>query len=75
MRRFTDAIRAHDKRTVPGAVRMSLGLGSTRADVDELIAGLQHIVSGDYRGQYELDPETGDYEPRNWHPAFAEAAV
>src|SRR6185295_11634095 len=56
VRRFTDAIRQHDKRAVPGAVRMSLGLGSTRADIDELIVGLQRIVAGDYRGEYELDP-------------------
>jgi selenocysteine lyase/cysteine desulfurase len=73
VQRFTEAIRQHDKRQVPGAVRMSLGLGSTRADIDELIGGLQRIVAGDYRGQYELDPRTGEYEPRNWHPAYAEA--
>jgi selenocysteine lyase/cysteine desulfurase len=63
-------IEAHDKRSVPGAVRASLGLYNTPADVDALVEGLQAIAAGRYQRAYELETSSGDYMPAGWMPDF-----
>lgn len=50
---------------VPGAVRMSMGLGSTRDDVDALVEALHAIVQGGSRWRYRLDEHTGEYMPES----------
>jgi selenocysteine lyase/cysteine desulfurase len=65
-------IEAHDKRSVPGAVRASLGLYNTPADIDALIDGLQAIAAGQYQHVYELRTETGEYLPSGWLPRYGE---
>src|SRR5207253_3117880 len=59
-------IEAHDKSNVPGAVRASLGLHNTRADVDALVDGLKAIAAGEYQHAYELEAHTGEYVPSGW---------
>jgi selenocysteine lyase/cysteine desulfurase len=71
-RRVADEIEAHDRSSVPGAVRASLGLYNTPADVDALVEGLQAIVAGRYQRAYEVDRTTGDYVPSGWLPAYRE---
>ncbi|HEV7666188.1 MAG TPA: aminotransferase class V-fold PLP-dependent enzyme [Chloroflexota bacterium] len=68
--KFAAQIEAHDKRMVPGAVRASLGLYSTPADVDALVEGLQAIARGDYQRAYEVETHTGEYIPAGWMPDF-----
>jgi selenocysteine lyase/cysteine desulfurase len=68
--RIARLIEAHDKRSVPGAVRASLGLYNTEADVDALVDGLQAIASGQYQHAYELEASTGEYVPSGWFPDF-----
>src|SRR5262249_14642964 len=65
-------IEQHDKTTVPGAVRASLGLYNTASDVDALVDGLQAIAAGRYQHAYELERSTGDYTPTGWLPAYWE---
>jgi cysteine desulfurase/selenocysteine lyase len=75
-RRISALIESGDKRSVPGAVRASLGLYNTAADVDVLVEGLQAIAAGRYARRYELDARSGDYEPSGWlphHEAFFSA--
>jgi selenocysteine lyase/cysteine desulfurase len=55
----------------PGMVRISVGLYNTRDDVDALVAMLQRVVAGSYRGRYFRVPETGDYEPIGYEDAIA----
>jgi hypothetical protein len=47
---------------LPGMVRASLGLASTRDDIDRLVDGLTAIVRGDIRAQY-IQTASGDLEP------------
>ena len=65
-------IEAHDKRNLPGAVRASLGLYNTPADVDTLVEGLGAIAAGRHRRAYEPDVTTGDYLPAGWAPDFGD---
>jgi selenocysteine lyase/cysteine desulfurase len=67
---FARQIEAHDKRSVPGAVRASVGLYSTPADIDVLVEGLHAIARGDYQHAYEVETHTGDYVPAGWMPDF-----
>jgi selenocysteine lyase/cysteine desulfurase len=67
--RLRQDIRRHDKRAVPGAVRASLGLGTTREDIDSLAAALTAIAADGPRWVYTALPD-GDYVPdpetRTW---------
>jgi cysteine desulfurase / selenocysteine lyase len=70
-RQVARQIEAGDKRSVPGAVRASLGLYNTAEDVDALVEGLQAIAAGRYQRAYEVDEATGDYIPSGWMPDFS----
>lgn len=54
---------------LPGMVRASLGLFSSRADIDRLVEGLQAIAHGDVRATY-ITNEHGDVEPLKADHAF-----
>lgn len=54
---------------LPGMVRASLGLASSRADIDRLVGGLQAIARGEIRVTYVMT-EHGDLEPVNSDHAF-----
>lgn len=60
-----EKILQHDRSTVPGAVRMSFGMYNTREEVDRLIEALKVISRDEYKGDYELHVETGEYHPKN----------
>ncbi len=51
------------KGRVPGAVRASMGLGTTRNDVDALATALEAIVRSGPRWTYRPDASTGEYVP------------
>jgi selenocysteine lyase/cysteine desulfurase len=63
-------IEAGHKGRVPGAVRASFGLGTTRGDIDHLYHALETIVAAGPRWTYRHDPESGEYMPdpetRRW---------
>jgi len=62
-RRLIDETRAGHHERLPGAARMSLGLGSTRADVDALADALRAIAADGPRWTYAVSPATDEYEP------------
>lgn len=68
--RISALIESGDKRSVPGAVRASLGLYNTAADVDVLVEGLHAIAAGQYERTYELEARTGEYVPSGWLPQY-----
>jgi selenocysteine lyase/cysteine desulfurase len=52
-----------DRREIPGAVRASAGLGTTRADVERFLGALRSVLADDPPVPYAQDPHTGDFHP------------
>ncbi|MGH2446915.1 MAG: aminotransferase class V-fold PLP-dependent enzyme [Candidatus Limnocylindria bacterium] len=61
--RLLDETRAGRHERLPGAARMSLGLGSTREDVDAFADALRAIATDGPRWTYAVNPGTDEYEP------------
>ncbi len=61
--RLLDVARAGHHERLPGAARMSLGLGSTKADIDSLTDALRAIADDGPRWTYAVADETDEYEP------------
>jgi cysteine desulfurase/selenocysteine lyase len=57
----------HDRREVPGLVRVSFGLYNRIEEIDCLVEALERIQRGEYRGEYIQDSSSGDYSPRGWN--------
>ena len=61
-----------DKSNMPGMVRMSFGCYNDTTDVDRLVEMVQRVARGDYRGDYRLEPATGEYIPADYSAPLAE---
>ncbi|HET8587491.1 MAG TPA: hypothetical protein VFM74_06400, partial [Candidatus Limnocylindria bacterium] len=48
---------------LPGAARISFGLGSTEADVEAVASALESIAADGPRWTYRQDPATDEWEP------------
>ncbi|HET6873246.1 MAG TPA: aminotransferase class V-fold PLP-dependent enzyme [Acidimicrobiales bacterium] len=61
---YRRAVRAGDRRAVPGAVRASAGINTSVEDVDRLLGAVAHIASrSEAPFDYVQDPHSGDYRP------------
>lgn len=58
-----DDLRQGRRARIPGAVRLSLGLGSSAEDVDALAGALTSVVSDGPRWTYAPNVVTGDFLP------------
>ncbi len=65
-----DQIRSHDKRSMPGMVRISFGLYNTTAEIDALLEALNRITRGEFKGEYAQHKTSGEYRPRGWAVDF-----
>jgi selenocysteine lyase/cysteine desulfurase len=63
--RLIEEVRAGHHERLPGAARMSLGLGSTRADVDAFADALRAIATDGPQWTYAVNGATDEFEP---HP-------
>jgi selenocysteine lyase/cysteine desulfurase len=63
MHRLMDGARAGHHERLPGAARMSMGLASTRADIDALADALREIADGGPAWTYAVNARTDEYEP------------
>ena len=63
MRRYARELRAGGAPQLPGAVRASIGLGSTEEDVDRLVEALGGIARHGPAMRYEHVPEHDEYRP------------
>lgn len=61
-----------DKSNMPGMVRASFGCYNTVKDVDRLVDMLKKVQAGKYEGNYEVDPENGEYFPTDYDEPFDE---
>ena len=63
-----------ERAGIPGAVRASFGIGTTEADIDELMSALAQLLDVGPQLEYRQDEHTGDFHPvtdaRTW-PVFA----
>jgi selenocysteine lyase/cysteine desulfurase len=59
-------MREGDRGAVPGAVRASLGIHNTEADIERLGQALRAISAGTYDRGYRLHRGTGEYEHPEW---------
>jgi hypothetical protein len=63
---WRDQLIAGDKSNMPGMVRASFGFYNNFEDIDRLVEMLKRVQQGDYQGQYELDPSSGEYYPSQY---------
>jgi selenocysteine lyase/cysteine desulfurase len=61
--RLIDVTRTGGHERLPGAARMSLGLGSVKADIDALADALRAIATDGPRWTYAVSDITDEYEP------------
>jgi selenocysteine lyase/cysteine desulfurase len=61
--RLADELRAGHHERLPGAARMSLGLASTREDIDVLADALGAVATDGPAWTYAVNEDTDEYEP------------
>jgi len=61
MRRIVHRLAAGDHTTVPGLLRISLGIYNTREEVDYVAEALGSLIAHGARLEYRLDPQHLDY--------------
>ncbi|MGD2174987.1 MAG: aminotransferase class V-fold PLP-dependent enzyme [Candidatus Brocadiaceae bacterium] len=66
MRRVVRKLAKGDHATVPGLVRVSLGIYNTRAEIDYLIEALRAVLAEGPRARYVIDPRHLDHVPEDW---------
>lgn len=61
--RIRAGIGSGDKTVIPGAVRASMGIGTTTEDIDALAEAIQAIAAHGPSWTYRLDAASGEYTP------------
>jgi selenocysteine lyase/cysteine desulfurase len=61
-----------DRSVLPGTVRASFGIYNTREDVDTLCEAVAAIARGEYRKDYQLNVERGEYYRDDVKETFTE---
>lgn len=67
--------RAGRQPRIPGAVRASIGLGTTPEDVDRLVAALADLAHDGPRASYTYDPDHDEYHCDQMTPGAPESAT
>ena len=68
--RYQQEIIAGTRSNLPGLVRVSLGCYNTTDEIDHLADLLARLVAGDLLGEYDQDPHSGVYWPRDFQPDY-----
>ncbi len=68
--RLEDEILQHDRSHIPGAVRMSFGMYNNEEEIDRTIDALKRIIKGDYKGKYQMNRQSGEYNAQNFDLKF-----
>jgi hypothetical protein len=61
---FRAAARRHDRRSLPGAVRVSAGISTTASDIHRLLDAVHAVATTAPPVEYVSDLVSGDYCPR-----------
>jgi hypothetical protein len=65
-----DRMLAHDKRDMPGLIRISFGLYNNLDEVDRFAEALERVTRGEFSGRYHQETATGEFLPEGWAPDF-----
>ena len=65
-------IALRDRRFIPGAVRVSIGLHNDIEEIDRFLFALGEIAAGRWMGEYVQDRETGEFWPKGFRFDFAD---
>ncbi len=65
---FKQEVIHHDRRRVPGLVRVSFGCYNTFEEIDYLVDWLERILAGKYQGHYYQEKHTGAFYPEGYNP-------
>jgi selenocysteine lyase/cysteine desulfurase len=69
---YREEVRRGDHSHLPGATRASASIATTRAEIEQLLAAVGEIASGDRgRFSYAQQVSTGDFYPTSGDPAWA----
>ncbi len=72
---YRDQVLHGDHRTMPGAVRASVGLGTSGAEIDTLLAAVAELAGGKPASvPYIQNRETGDFFPETEISGWRDAA-
>jgi selenocysteine lyase/cysteine desulfurase len=72
--RYRRMVRAGDRSQLPGAVRASVGINTSTADIQRFLAAVDDIARGASSPvAYQRDPATGDYFPDSDVPGWSGA--
>ncbi len=69
-KQYEDEIRNRNRSNLPGTLRMSFGIYNAREEIDRLCEMVDLISHGEYRGEYELNAERGEYRPKGYDVDF-----
>jgi selenocysteine lyase/cysteine desulfurase len=69
---WRDQMLQGDKSNMPGMVRASFGCYNGTDDVDRLLEMVERISRGDFQGEYQLIPSTGEYIPAGYEDPLDE---
>ncbi len=64
-------IMQRDRSNIPGAVRISFGMYNNEAEIDRMVEVLKLISCNEYKGEYVLNSESGEYHPKNYQIDFS----
>ena len=74
--RYRHDVLAGDRRSIPGAVRVSACLSTSAADIDRLIEALAAVADGSASPvTYEQDVNTGDFHPVGGMPGTGTRSI
>jgi len=74
--RYRHDVLAGDRRSIPGAVRVSACLSTSAADIDRLIEALAVVADGSASAvTYEQDVNTGDFHPVGGMPGTGTRSI
>jgi selenocysteine lyase/cysteine desulfurase len=63
---YRDALRRGDRRAIPGAIRASGSIATSRADIDRFLDAVDDVANGKGASmRYRQDVRTGDYWPED----------
>ena len=70
---FHQRVLDRNRSDLPGLIRMSFGCYSNTDDVDRLVEMLARIISGDFKGDYQVHKPSGSYYPVDFDPRSVES--